>query len=420
MRRWGLAYLGRSTFPKDVSEFELQQVFTFTHRERRDIRKTFRVKYRLAAALQLGFLRLTGNALASVAYVPTVVLHHLGRQFRGPVPDLATLRALYRRKPTRFEHHRWAIEYDDLMKLDERGEAGLDRELRERTHATLSRPRLEQLGREWLFRCCYLIPSQRRVTLVVRRVIRSVEADDHRELQRGTRAEEVQNVLQTLLAHRPGGSMTALEWLRRPPRRRSLKTMRELYSKYQWLERLIGHVDHPGIPRERQKVYARRFRRRRTADLSDVRPARRELEAVCFAVVTLGTLADDLLRLVEMRIATIWRWAHAIAAEQLAPQRVRRRGEILAEIRRLVDDSSLSDKAFRQVVTTLVSPVADATPSTRAADVREVLCRNARRVRPLLELLAKLKLEAVSDHEPWHALDWYGDKVDAFFDHICG
>ena len=157
MRRWGLAYLGRSTFPKDVSEFELHQAFTFTHQERRDIRKAFRVKYRLAAALQFGFLRLTGTSLASVAYVPTVVLHHLGRQFRGPAPDLATLRAIYRRKPTRFEHRRWAIKYSGIMKLDERGKFGLVAELRDRTHGTLSRPRLEQAGREWLFRCCYLI-----------------------------------------------------------------------------------------------------------------------------------------------------------------------------------------------------------------------------------------------------------------------
>jgi hypothetical protein len=111
MRRWESAYLGRSSLPKDVSEFELQRAFTFNHRERRDIRKAIRVRYRLAAALQLGLLRLTGKALASVAYVPTGVLHHLGRQFRGSLPDLATLRALYRRKPTRFEHHRWAVEH---------------------------------------------------------------------------------------------------------------------------------------------------------------------------------------------------------------------------------------------------------------------------------------------------------------------
>ena len=416
MRRWGLAYLGRTTFPKDVSEFELQRAFTFTDRERRDIRKAFRVRYRLAAALQLGFLRLTGRALASVAYVPAVVLHHLGRQFRGPTPDLATLRALYRRKSTRFEHHRWALEYSGLRRLDPCGESGLVAELRERTHGTLARPRLEQAGREWLFRCCYLIPSRRRMTRLVRQVIHAVEDTDHRELRRRMSGAYAQQVIQRLLAPRRAGSTTVLQWLRRPPRRRSLKTMRELYDKYRWLEHEIGRIQLPDIPRERQRVYSRRFRRRRTADLADVSPGRRELEAVCFAVIALGELADDLLRLTEMRIAAIWRWAHAVAVEQLAPQRTRRRVEVLSQIRRLVADGSISDKTFREEVTLLVNPPAGAVPNTRAADVRDILCRNARRIRPLLQLLVKLNLKGVSENESCHALDWlrgiYGDGDD--------
>jgi len=416
MRRWGLAYLGRSTFPKGLSEFELQRAFTFTHRERRDMRKAFRVRYQLAAALQLGFLRLTGISLASVAYVPTLVLHHLGRQFRGPVPDLATLRALYRRRPTRFEHRRWAIDYLGLMKLDERAEINLQQALRERTHGTLSRARMEQHAREWLHGRCYLLPSRRRIGRQVRGVIRAVEGDDHRELQRRMRPGLVQGVLQALVAPRPGGSITALEWLRRAPRRRSLKTMRELHKKYGWLERLLGHVSLQGIPRGRQRVYARRFRRRRTADLPRLASMRRELEAVCFAAVTLATLTDDLLRLAEMRIAAIWRWTHTIAAEQLTPQRVYGRGELLAEIRRLIADPCLSDTACRSQISTLLSPASSAARNSRAADVRQVLCRNARRIRPLIELLLKLKLRADSDHEPRHALEWlrviYEDRQD--------
>ena len=278
------------------------------------------------------------------------------------MPDLATLRALYRRKPTRFEHHRWAVEYLGLLKLDERGAAGLQRELRERTHGTLSRARLEQHAREWLHGQVYLIPSRRRIAEHVRTVIRSVEADDHRELQRRVRSEQLQSVLQALLGLRPGGSMTALEWLRRPPRRCSLKTMRELHDKYAWLERLIGHVSLPGIPRERQRVYARRFRRRRAADLSRLSPVRQELEAVCFASVTLATLADDLLRLVEMRIVAIWRWAHTISAEQLTPQRVYRRGELLTQIRQLIADPALSDAACRKEITPLLNPLATRLP----------------------------------------------------------
>ena len=87
-------------------------------------------------------------------------------------------------------------------------------------------------------------------------------------------------------------------------------------------------------------------------------------------------------------------------------QRIRRRAELLGEIRRLVADRSLSDTAFREAVISLLNPEADAAPSTRAADVREILCRNCRRIRPLIELLVKLNLQAVSGDECRRALEW--------------
>ena len=66
--------------------------------------------------------------------------------------------------------------------------------------------------------------------------------------------------------------MTHLEWLRRPPRRRSLKTLRELFDKYQWLEERIGRGLPIPIPKERQQVYARRLRRHRAAYVTAYRP----------------------------------------------------------------------------------------------------------------------------------------------------
>jgi hypothetical protein len=111
MLDWQIAYLGRHTFPAGVTDFELHQAFTFNVGEREDIRRAFRSRLRVGAALQMGFLRLTGTMLNSVEYVPGAVLRHLGSQFRLPVPDLATLRALYRREKTRLAHQHWAIEY---------------------------------------------------------------------------------------------------------------------------------------------------------------------------------------------------------------------------------------------------------------------------------------------------------------------
>jgi len=196
-----------------------------------------------------------------------------------------------------------------------------------------------------------------------------------------------------------------------------MKTLLELFDKYQWLEQRIGRGLPIPIPKERQEVYARRLRRRRAAHVVRLPVFRQELEAICFAAVSLGTLADDMLRLIEIRITAIWTWGHKIVAEKLNPARVRRKSEILAALRRLVADQKVSDEVFRAQASSLLLPDQSDAPRSRAADVREVLSRNARRIRPILQLLVKLNL--LGDGEGGHGLSWldgiYHDGVDTFF-----
>jgi hypothetical protein len=68
---------------------------------------------------------------------------------------------------------------------------------------------------------------------------------------------------------------------------------------------------------------------------------------MCFAGVCLGTLVGDMLRLLEIRITSIWNWGHKVVAERLIPARVRKKSMILAELRRLVTDRTLTDEVFR-------------------------------------------------------------------------
>jgi hypothetical protein len=105
------------------------------------IRKSFRSRHWIVAALHLGFLGMTGTTLRSLEYVPAAVLRHLGRQFRQPVPDIATLRTLYRRRLTRFAHQRWAIKQWGLREFDPAIEQRLTEHLHSRTNATVGRNR---------------------------------------------------------------------------------------------------------------------------------------------------------------------------------------------------------------------------------------------------------------------------------------
>src|ERR1022692_4366248 len=172
-----------------------------------------------------------------------------------------------------------------------------------------------------------------------------------------------------------------------------MKTLLELFAKYQWLEERIGRGLPIPISKERQHVYARRLRRRRSAQIAELPPYRQELEAMCFAAVCLGTLVDDMLRLVEIRITSIWTWGHRVVAERLMPARVRKKSETLAELRRLVTAKTLTDEAFRAKANPRLPSAPPSPLRSRAANVREVLSRNPRRIRPILQLLPKLNLQ---------------------------
>jgi hypothetical protein len=115
-----LTYLGWRKFPRDLSSFEVQQFFSLSQADRYALRRHFRSRSRLGAAIQLGFVRMTGTTLQAFDYIPREVLAYVGKQLRLGSPELATIRALYRRRPTLFEHQSWACKYAGVDIIDSR------------------------------------------------------------------------------------------------------------------------------------------------------------------------------------------------------------------------------------------------------------------------------------------------------------
>ena len=109
MSRWEHRYLGQERFPDALSAMEIEHFFTLGEEELVAVRRRRTVLNRLALALQIGFLKMTGGTLNSVEIIPTGVLEHLGRQLRCAPPRIASIRALYRRRRTLFEHQAAAL-----------------------------------------------------------------------------------------------------------------------------------------------------------------------------------------------------------------------------------------------------------------------------------------------------------------------
>ena len=96
--------------PKQLSGWEIDHFFTLEPEERDDLCRRFRGLNRLAVALQLCFLRMTGCTLDSVHILPRKLLEHIGAQLAIDTPTIASVRALYGRTRTRYDHQQWAIE----------------------------------------------------------------------------------------------------------------------------------------------------------------------------------------------------------------------------------------------------------------------------------------------------------------------
>jgi hypothetical protein len=63
MEHWQVTYLGNRQIPRELTEFELATFFTFSAKERALIDARRGDLYRLAVALHIGFIRMSGRTL---------------------------------------------------------------------------------------------------------------------------------------------------------------------------------------------------------------------------------------------------------------------------------------------------------------------------------------------------------------------
>jgi hypothetical protein len=93
LRRWEHRYLGDERFPDGLSSLEIEHFFTLDEQQLARVRERRSPVNRMALALQVGFLKMTGNTLNSVERIPADILAHLGRQLGCEPPRIATIRA---------------------------------------------------------------------------------------------------------------------------------------------------------------------------------------------------------------------------------------------------------------------------------------------------------------------------------------
>ena len=101
-----------------MSELDVQQFFSLSKDDISAVCERFRDDRRVAAAIQLLFLRASGRPMDRFATVPKVLLRSVCEALGSPSVSIASLRSLYERRQTLYEHQAWARTYLGLGDLD--------------------------------------------------------------------------------------------------------------------------------------------------------------------------------------------------------------------------------------------------------------------------------------------------------------
>jgi TnpA family transposase len=387
INRWEHRYLGEERFPETLSALEIEHFFTLDEDELAPVRERRGPLNRLALALQIGFLKLTGRTLNSVELIPPQILNHLGRQVDCPAPRIASIRAFYRRRPrTLFEHHAAALRLLGRSELTPHAERGLVAYLRREAAAVFDDAELMARARSWLVGHDYLLLRERHI----RRL--AIAARRHQQqalfkLIAAAMPAERETWVPRLLAPLEEGGASRREWLDAVPSSRSAPGLAEQMEKVSFLKELgADRLLLPDLPLAGLEYFARRMMSRKPA------------EVACFLRLTLLRLMDGNLTLLDHQISALWRGARE-RMEASQAGRLRRLRHLLGDLASLAEDETLDADEMRKQLKRLISPFEPERQGTQVAAIRQELGRQSPGLARLLKLAREAPLAVPAGHK---------------------
>ncbi|KVD49416.1 Tn3 family transposase [Burkholderia ubonensis] len=405
MDHWRLAYLGMRHFPHELTEFELNTFFTFSARERALIDGRRSHLYRLAVALHLGFVRMTGRTLDAYKQVPKRLWQHLGEQLGIDPPDLGTLRALYDdRTDTLADHQRLAYDALGFKPMAEHQWRYVVRWLKERLSGRQDRSTALFDLKQWLYEHRVLIVHDRALRQLIVQAVQDVEAALTHRLE-ATFGAAALDQWSMLLPRPESGGVSLQQRLWSVPLRNSTNQMGELFRKIERLTKLGVYRDWPAACNEAVvRHYARRCANRPPSVSKRIRQPIRRLEAACFMRYAICVATDQLLWMLA-------RWQRKMVNEAgrkvdaTRPDLKAQLRDFATAVKALATDATLGhDELIERLVLLADTTLAQSGPS-RASLVRMQLLTKQRVARALLAKLLTLPFAPETPHTVIDALD---------------
>ena len=398
MARWDQQYLGYQSFPEALTSLEIDRFFTPTSDELEAISIRRTAPNRIAFALQLGFLKMTGRSLNSVEIVPVSIFETIGERIGCVVPRIASIRALYRRRRTLFDHQAAARHLLGRCEAGEHAERALTTYLRREAIGVYNIQDLVHRARVWLIEHDYVLPGDRVIRRLTVRSLRFQEKALVRSITDATEKATRAKWSAALLAPAPQGERSTMEWLLAAPISKSIKALDDQLAKINLLRSLGAEgLGLDVIPLVGLEHFSRQLMMRKPAALSSIREPRRTLELACFIRLQLMRLTDTALVLVDHLIAFHWREAKEGAIDNQRGRLTRFRG-LLGDLTQLADDQALDADALRAKLRSLIAPFEPELGNTQILAIRRELAERSSELARLLTAARTIELDTPDGH----------------------
>ena len=411
MQSWQTTYLGLKDLPRELSTFELQTFFTFSKTERAVINARHGATHKLGLALHMGFLRLSGRSLNAVRVVPVSLWAHLGKELGVRAPELASLKSLYGRRSTLFEHQQLAEQTLGFHAMTDHQSRAFAQVLRNEAARMPDKDQILVFARRWLYDHKFLIESKRAFNTQINTALDLFETQTGELITSSVPSELLNKWRDTLAQFRLDGQIQQ-SWLWEAPAKHSTVQIAQVFERIDLLYSLDVHKHLGKLSDLIVRRYARQLANRPPSVGARIKEPRRTVEVACFLRYCLFTTTDQAILMIQRRVADLWRMAREQVSDTVNWADMYKK--LLTELAVLAAEDKLAEGELRTRVVELAAGQ-QAKPPSRASLVRERLFEGIRPVRALLAEIGKLPWQAEADNPVLIALNQllklYADKA---------
>ena len=247
MQGWQTTFLGMRELPRNLSDFEMKAFFKFVGAEREAINARRGDAHKLGLALHIGFLRMSGRLLCAFRVVPVALWRHLSDELGIATPNVASLRTLYGREKTLFDHQQVACTVLGFRWMSEHQRRSLVRELRDEVARCADRDQLLVRARQWLYENKLVIVHERAIRSLIASALTQLEAETGAAIAASVDPATLDRWRTSVAEQRPGGQ-TRQSWLWAAPAKHSTRQISEVLERIDLLYALDVHKHPAAIP----------------------------------------------------------------------------------------------------------------------------------------------------------------------------